>query len=85
MKTRDFITRWFSPIAYYSPMVWTMICFVGTSYIILMYGILSKGLIALAVTLFFAGAIWAIPFSLLVLFSLYLTPEERSELPTDPS
>ncbi len=81
MKTRLFERNWFSAAVPYLPTVWTVVCFVGTWYIILIHGILGRGLIALAVTFLFASTIWAIPFASLVLVSLLLTPEKKSEPP----
>lgn len=54
-----------------------MICFIVTWVVILQYGILLKGLIALMVTFFFAAAIWAIPFAGLTLLSLFVVPPEK--------
>jgi hypothetical protein len=68
----------FSNLVYYSMLVWTILCFVGTWVIILKYGILLKGLAALAMTFFFAAALWMIPLSGLILLSLYITPRDES-------
>lgn len=78
MGARPFSKSWFSPIVNYSMLAWTIICFVGTWFILIKYGILLEGLIAIAVTFFFAATIWAIPFVGLVLLSLYVTPAEES-------
>lgn len=77
METRVFGKSWFSSIINHSILAWTIICFIGTWVIILKYGILLKGLIAIVVTFFFAAAIWAIPFAGLILLSLYATPPEE--------
>ncbi len=58
--------------------LWTIICFVGTWFIILKHGILLEGFAAIAVTFFFAAAIWIIPLAGLILLSLYLAPSEGS-------
>ena len=84
MKPRPFSKSWFAPIVSYSMIVWTVICFIGTWYVILKYDILMKGLIGLGVTLLFAAAIWAIPFGTLILFSLYVNPEGQEEVPMRP-
>lgn len=58
--------------------VWTIICFIGTWVIILKYGILLQGLIAIVTTFFFAATIWVIPFTGLILLSLWVSPAEDS-------
>jgi hypothetical protein len=63
-----------SPILFYTILAWTTLCAMGTWFIILKYGILMKGFIATVTTLFFGTVIWAIPFSCLVLFYLYIMP-----------
>jgi len=73
-----FSKSWFSPIISYSILFWTIICFVGTWLVILKYGILLKGLIGIVTTFFFAAAIWAIPFTALILVSLYVNPSDES-------
>ncbi len=78
METRAFSKSWFSPIISYSILSWTIIGFVGTWFVILKYGILLKGLIAIVTTFFFAAAIWAIPLTGLILLSLWVTPSEES-------
>ena len=78
METRLFSKSWFSDIIFYSTLAWTMICFIGTWFIILKYGILLEGLIAIVTTFFFAATIWVIPLSVLILLSLYVTPSEES-------
>jgi hypothetical protein len=76
METRVFSKSWFSFIISYSILGWTVICIVGTWFIILKYGILLKGLIAVVTTFFFAAAIWGIPLTGFILLSLWVTPEE---------
>jgi hypothetical protein len=78
METRPISKSFFSPILFYSILAWTIICFVGTWFIIFGYGILQNGFIPMVVTLFFATMIWAVPFAGLVLFYLYVTPAEKS-------
>lgn len=78
METRVFSKSWFSLIISYSILVWTIICIIGTWFIILKYGVLLKGLIAVVTTFFFAAAIWVIPLTGLILLSLYVTPPEES-------
>ena len=78
METKVLGRSRFSPIILYSILAWT-ICFIGTWFIILKYGILLKGLIAIVVTFLFAAIIWIIPFAGLVLFYLYVTPVERKQ------
>ena len=81
METRVFSKRWFSPIISYSILSWTIICFIGTWFVILRYGILLKGLIALVTTFFFAATVWIIPLAALVLLSLYVSPSGESPPP----
>lgn len=81
METTVLSRSRFSPIAYYSIPAWTLLCFLGTWYIILEYGILRNGFVGVVVTFLFATVIWAIPFSALVLFYLYLTPSENPPAP----
>ncbi len=78
METRILSRRWFSPIISYSILSWTIICFVGTWFVILKYGILLLGLIAIITTFFFAATLWIIPLTGLILLSLYGTPSEKS-------
>lgn len=78
METRPFSKSWFSPIVNYSILAWTIICFVGTWFVLIKYGILLEGFVAILVTFFIAASIWAIPFAGLVLLSLYLTPSDES-------
>ena len=78
METRIFSKSWFSSIISYSILGWTIICIIGTWFIILNYGILLKGLIAVVTTFFFGAAVWVIPLMGLILLSLYITPPEES-------
>jgi hypothetical protein len=78
METRVFSKRWFSPIISYSILSWTIICFIGTWFVILKYGILLEGLIAVMTTFFFAATLWVIPLTVLILLSLYVTPSRES-------
>ncbi len=68
---------------HYAMIGWTILCFLATWFVILRYGIVTGGLIAVAVTLFFAAAIWMVPLIGLVLLSLYVAPSEESP-PTVP-
>jgi len=72
MESRLLSKNLLSPILFYTILAWTALCVMGTWFIILKYGILLKGLIAAVTTLFFGTVIWAIPFSGLVLFYLYI-------------
>ena len=74
MEARAFSKGWFSSIISYSILFWTIICFVGTWFIILKHGILLEGLIAVMTTFLFAATLWVIPLTGLILLSLYLTP-----------
>jgi hypothetical protein len=76
METRIFNKSWFSLVISYSILAWTIICIIGTWFIILKYGILLEGLIAIVTTFFFAAAIWGIPLTGFILLSLGVTPEE---------
>ncbi|RPJ04924.1 MAG: hypothetical protein EHM36_09110 [Deltaproteobacteria bacterium] len=73
--------RGFSSLLFYLNLAWTLFCFLGVGFVILQYGVLKGGLIAVIVTFFFAATIWAIPFSGLVLFHLYLSPTEKLSSP----
>ncbi|MEW6374949.1 MAG: hypothetical protein AB1502_04065 [Thermodesulfobacteriota bacterium] len=77
METKMFSKSWVSSIINYSILIWTIICFIGTWVIIIKYGILLEGLIALVVTFFFAAIIWAIPFAGFILLTLFVTPPEE--------
>ena len=74
METRELSKSWFSPIISYSILSWTIICFIGTWFVILKYGILLEGLIAIMTTFFFAATLWIIPLTGLILLSLWVTP-----------
>jgi len=83
MEKKVFSKSWFSPIILYSILTWTIICFIGTSFIIFKYGIpfegiLSDGLIAIVMTFFFTAIIWVAPITGIIFFSLYVTPEEEA-------
>ncbi len=77
MEASAFSKRWFSPIISYAILSWTIICFIGTWFIILKYGILMRGLIAIMTTFFFAATVWVIPLTGLILLSLYVTPPKK--------
>ncbi len=68
--------NFFSPIVHFSTVVWTLLCIVGTWFVILKYGILLNGLIAVALTFVFAALIWAGPFLVLLILSLYVEPAD---------
>ena len=79
METGVFSKSWFSSVILYSMLAWTIICFIGTWFVILKYRILFEELITIVVTFFFAVAIWGIPLIVgLILLSDYLTPPEES-------
>jgi hypothetical protein len=78
METRAFSKSWFSPIISYSMLTWTVVCFIGTWFMILKYGILMEGLIAVMTTFFFAATFWIIPLTGLILLSLYVTHSGES-------
>jgi len=78
METRVLRRNWFSSIISYSILSWTTLCFVGTWFIILKYGILLDGFIAVVITFLFAATIWVIPLTGLILLSLFVTPSEES-------
>jgi hypothetical protein len=78
MKTSVLRKSWFSPFISYSMLSWTILCFVGTWFVILKYGILFEGLIAVMITFFFAATAWVIPLTGLILLSLLVTPSESS-------
>lgn len=65
-------------IVHYAMIGWTIICFLGTWFVILRYGIVLEGLIAILVTLFIAALIWMIPLIGLILLSIYISPSEES-------
>ena len=74
MESRLLSKNLLSPILFYTILAWTTLCVMGTWFIILKYGIILKGFIAVVTTLFFGIVIWAIPFSGLVLFYLAVMP-----------
>jgi hypothetical protein len=78
METRAFSKSWFSPIISYSMLAWTIICFLATWFVILKYGILLEGLIAIMTTFLFAATLWIIPLTGLILLSLYVTHSGES-------
>jgi hypothetical protein len=65
-------------MVHYAMIGWTIICFLGAWFIILRYGIVLEGLIAILVTLFVAAIVWMIPLIGLILLSLYVSPSEES-------
>ncbi len=67
-----------SPIIRCAILIWTILCFLGTIYFILRYGILLQGLVATVVTLLFATIIWIFPFLGLALVYFYFTPTDRA-------
>jgi len=77
METTVFRKIRFSPIISYSILSWTVLCFVGTWFVILRYGILLEGFIAMVITFFFAATLWVIPLTGLILLSLFVTPSEE--------
>jgi hypothetical protein len=77
MGNRVLSKSWLSAIIPYSMLVWTIICFIGTWFIIIKYDILFEGFIAMVMTFFFAATIWLIPLGGLILLSLYVSPEEE--------
>lgn len=81
MEARVFSKSWFSSIISYSILFWTVICFIGTWFVILKYGILMEGLIAIMTTFFFAATLWVIPLTGLIILSFYVTPSEGSPPP----
>jgi hypothetical protein len=78
METRFFSKGWFSTIVHYVTLAWTIFCIIGTWFIILKYGIILKGLSGVVLTFFFAGFIWAIPFTVLIVLSLMVTPPDEA-------
>lgn len=77
MEMRTFSKSWFSTVVHYSALAWTIFSIIGTWFVILKYGILLMGVIAVVVTFFFAAVIWGIPFAGLILLSLYVAPSEE--------
>ncbi len=78
METRGLRRNWLSPVISYSILSWTILCFAGTWFIILKYGILLDGFVAVTVTFLFAATAWVIPLTGLILLSLFITPSEES-------
>ncbi len=78
METRVFSRSWFSLIISYSILAWTILCIIGTWFVILKYGILMEGLIAIVTTFFFAATFWVIPLTGLIFLSLWVTPADES-------
>jgi len=78
MEMRIISKSWFSTVVHYSTLAWTIFCIIGTWFVIIKYGILLMGLIAVVVTFFFAGVVWIIPLLGLIVLSLYLSPPEES-------
>ncbi len=76
METGAFSKSWFSAVIYYSMLFWTILCVIGTWFVILRHGILLEGLIAVVTTFFFAATIWVIPLTALILISLWVSAEE---------
>ncbi len=68
---------WFSTVVHYSTLAWTIFCVIGTWFVILKYGIILKGLLAVILTFFFAAFIWAVPFTILIVISFFVTPSEE--------
>ena len=77
METRVLRKNWFSPVISYSILSWTILCFVGTWFVMLKYGILLDGFIAVVITFLFAATVWVIPLTGLILLSLFVTPSEE--------
>jgi hypothetical protein len=78
MGARFFSKIWFSTLVHYLTLAWTIFCIIGTWFIILRYGIILKGLFAVILTFFFAVFIWAIPFTVLIVVSLFVAPLEKA-------
>ena len=72
MEMRIFSKSWCSTVVHYLTLAWTIFCIIGTWFVIIKYGILLMGLIAMVVTFFFAGVVWIIPLTGLILLSLYM-------------
>lgn len=77
METRVLRKNWFSPVISYSILSWTILCFIGTWFVILKYGILLDGFIAVVITFLFAATLWVIPLTGLILLSVFVTPSEE--------
>jgi len=78
MEPRRFNKVWLSTLVHYSTLAWTIFGIIGTWFIILKYGILLKGLFAVILTFLFAAFIWVIPFTGLILMSLFVAPSEEA-------
>ncbi len=78
MSQRLLSRDWVSTAVHYATLAWTIFCVIGTWFTILKYGILLKGLFAVLLTFFFATFIWVIPFTGLILLSLFVTPSEEA-------
>jgi hypothetical protein len=81
MEKRVFRKSRFSQVISYLILSWTILCFIGTWFVILNYGILLNGFIAVMTTFFFAAVIWVIPFAGLVLLSLWVPSARESSFP----
>ena len=81
MEGKFLSRRRFSSILLYLILAWSLFCFLGAWFVFFEHGVFKGGLIAMIVTFFFATVIWAIPFSGLVLFHLYLSPTEKLSSP----
>lgn len=77
MEKRAFSRSWFSSVIDYSMLAWSIICFIGTWFIILKYGIVLEGMFAVGMAFFFAFVFWAIILAVLILLSLFITPSEE--------
>ncbi len=77
METKWLSKVWLSTLIHYSTLAWTIFCIIGTWFVILKYGILLQGLFAVLLTFVFAVFIWGIPFTVLILLSLFVAPSEE--------
>ena len=78
MEAKLFGKVWFSTLIHYSTLAWTIFCIIGAWFVILKHGILSHGLFAVILTFFFAVLIWSVPFTALILLSLFVAQSEES-------
>ena len=76
MENRVFSRSWFSSVIDYLMLAWPIICFIGTWFVVLKYGILLEGIFAVGMTFLFAFVFWAIVLAVLLLLSLFITPSE---------
>ena len=76
MEKRVFSRSWFSSVIDYSMLAWSIICFIGTWFVILKYRILLEGMFAVGMAFLFAFVLWAIVLGVLILLSLFITPSE---------